>query len=154
MGAKYSTSTVYEKVVTAMANWMYLTAEMDDKCTKKFSFRHNDVIMGAMAFQTISLMVVYLTIFSDADPRKHQSSASLAFVRGIFHRWPVNSPHKWPVMRKMFPFDDVIMFNFTFWRRVTNTAEDMKLCCRSQCKIKKKNTQTHTHSDTYITTHI
>ena len=41
-------------------------------------------------------------------PRKHQSSASLAFVRGI-HRRPVNSPHKGPVTRKMFPFDDVIM---------------------------------------------
>ena len=39
---------------------------------------------------------------------KHQSSTSLAFVRGI-HRWPVNSPHKWPVTRKMLPFDDVIM---------------------------------------------
>ena len=25
------------------------------------------------------------------------------------HRGPVNSPHKWPVTRKMFPFDDVIM---------------------------------------------
>ena len=24
---------------------------------------------------------------------------------------PVNSPHKWPVTRKMFPFDDVIMFS-------------------------------------------
>ena len=40
--------------------------------------------------------------------KKHQSSASLAFVLGI-HRWPVNSPHKWQVTRKMFPFDDVIM---------------------------------------------
>ena len=40
--------------------------------------------------------------------RKHQSSAPLAFVRGI-HRGPVNSPHKWPVTRKMFQFDDVIM---------------------------------------------
>ena len=40
--------------------------------------------------------------------KKHQSSASLAFVRGI-HRRPVNSPHKWPATRKMFPFDDVIM---------------------------------------------
>ena len=29
-------------------------------------------------------------------------------MRGI-HRGPVNSPHKWPVTRKMFPFDDVIM---------------------------------------------
>ena len=43
-----------------------------------------------------------------ADQRKHQSSASLAFVRGI-HRRPVNSPHKGPVTRKTFPFDDVIM---------------------------------------------
>ena len=46
--------------------------------------------------------------FSGADQSKHQSSVSLAFVQGI-HRWPVNSPHKWPVTRKMFPFDDVIM---------------------------------------------
>ena len=43
-----------------------------------------------------------------ADQRKHQSSASLAFVREI-HRWPVNSPHKRPVTRKMFPFYDVII---------------------------------------------
>ena len=42
-----------------------------------------------------------------------QSSASLAFVRGI-HRWPVNSPYKWPVTRKMFPFDDVIMSSGIF----------------------------------------
>ena len=42
--------------------------------------------------------------------RKHQSSALLAFVRGI-HRWPLNSPHKGPVTRKMFPFDAVIMFS-------------------------------------------
>ena len=45
---------------------------------------------------------------SGADQRKHQSSASLPFARGI-HRWPVKSPHKWPVTRKMFPFDDIIM---------------------------------------------
>ena len=43
-----------------------------------------------------------------ADHRKHQSSASLPFVRGI-HRWPANSLHQWPVTRTMFPFDDVIM---------------------------------------------
>ena len=49
-----------------------------------------------------------LNRLSDADQRKHQSSASLAFVREI-HRGPVNFPHKWPVTRKMFPFDDVIM---------------------------------------------
>ena len=54
--------------------------------------------------------IVYTTVYSDADQSKHQSSASLAFVRGI-HRGPVNSPHKWPVTRKMFPFDDVIMYS-------------------------------------------
>ena len=48
-------------------------------------------------------------VYSGADQRKHQSSASLAFVQGI-QRWPVNSPHKWLVTRKMFPFDDVIMW--------------------------------------------
>ena len=69
---------------------------------------YGDVIMGAMASQITSLTIVYSTVYSDADQRKHQSSASLAFVRGI-HRGPMNSPHKWPVTRKMFPFDDVIM---------------------------------------------
>ena len=48
-----------------------------------------------------------------ADQRKHQSPVSLAFVRGI-HRWPVNSPDKGPVTRKMFPFDDVIMIPVPF----------------------------------------
>ena len=69
---------------------------------------YGDVIMGAMASQITSLTIVYSTVYSSANQRKHQSSASLAFVRGI-HRRPVNSPHKWPVTRKMFPFDDVIM---------------------------------------------
>ena len=48
------------------------------------------------------------TVYSRANQRKHQSSASLAIVWGI-HRWPVNSRHKGPVTRKMFSFDDVIM---------------------------------------------
>ena len=47
--------------------------------------------------------------------KKNQSSASLAFVWGI-HRGPVNSPHKWPVTRKMCPFDDVIMCNIVWWK--------------------------------------
>ena len=67
--------------------------------------------MGAIASQITSLTIFYQTVYSDADERKHQSSASLAFVRGV-HRRPVNSPHKWPVTRKKFPFDDVIMSNF------------------------------------------
>ena len=69
---------------------------------------YGDVIMGEIASQITSLAIVYSTVYADVDQRKHQRSASLAFVRGI-HRGPVNSPHKWPVTRKMFPFDDVIM---------------------------------------------
>ena len=70
---------------------------------------YNDAIMSAIASQITSFTNVYSTVHSCADQRKHQSSASLAFVRGI-HRRPVNSPHKWLVTRKIFPFDDVIMY--------------------------------------------
>ena len=69
---------------------------------------YDDVIMGTIASQITSLASVYSTVYSGADQSKHQSSASLAFMWGI-HRGPVNSPHKWPVTRKMSPFDDVIM---------------------------------------------
>ena len=75
---------------------------------KSLILHYCDVIMGAVASQITSLTIIYSTIYSVADQRKHESSASLAFVRGI-HRSPVNSPHKWPVTWKMFPFDDVIM---------------------------------------------
>ena len=63
---------------------------------------YGDVIMSMhmMASQITSLTIVFATIYSCADQRKHQSSASLAFVRGI-HRWPANSPHKGPVTRKI-----------------------------------------------------
>ena len=77
----------------------------------EISCHNNDVIMGAVASQITSLVIVYASAYSGTDQRKHQSSASLAFVRGI-HRQPVNSPHKWPVTRKMFSFDDVIMFSW------------------------------------------
>ena len=91
---------------------MALQCTQNDPChyilSGKTSYHYNDVKMRAMASQITSLTIVYSTVCSSADQRKHQSSASLAFVLGI-HRWPVNSPHKKPVTRKMFPFDDVIM---------------------------------------------
>ena len=77
-------------------------------------FHCNDVIMDTIASQITSLTIVYSIVYSDTDQRIYQSSASLAFVRGI-HRRRVNSPHKWPVTRKMFPFDDVIMFSSDLW---------------------------------------
>ena len=81
--------------------------------------------MSAIASQITSFTLVYTTIYSDAHQRKDQSSASLAFVWGI-HRRPVNSPHKGPVTRKMFPFDDVIMF---VARWLINPAHGIDLIC-------------------------
>ena len=75
---------------------------------KKSDYHYDDVIMTMLASQITSLTVVYSIVYSGVNQRKHHSSASLAFVREI-HRGPVNFPHKWPVTRKMFPFDDVIM---------------------------------------------
>ena len=69
---------------------------------------HHDVLMSMKASQIPSPTIVCSTGYSGADQRKHQSSVSLAFLLGI-HRWRVNSPHKGPVTRKTFPFDDVIM---------------------------------------------
>ena len=92
---------------------------------------YGDVIMGAIASQITSLTIVYSIVYSDADQRKYQSSASLAFVRGI-HRWPVNSPHKWPVTRKMFPFDDVIMWRAGIWRFGLRVTYHQMRCGRCQ----------------------
>ena len=66
------------------------------------------IIMSAMASQITSFTIVYWTVCSGTDQRKHNFSTSLASVRGS-HQWPVDCLHKWPVTRKMFPFDDVIM---------------------------------------------
>ena len=70
---------------------------------------YSDLIMSAMASQITGVLIVYKTYCSGTDQRKHQSSTSLVFMRGI-HRWPVNSPHKGPVTRKMSPCDGVIMW--------------------------------------------
>ena len=68
--------------------------------------------MSGMTSLITGVSIVYSTVYSGADQRKHESSVSLAFVRGIhqwLHQWLVNSLHKVPVMHKMFPFDDVII---------------------------------------------
>ena len=79
---------------------------------RAITYHYSDVIMGVMS-QILSPTIAYSTVYSGADQRKHQSSASLVIMRRI-HRWPVDSPHKGPVTRKMFLFDDIIMC----WRHV------------------------------------
>ena len=81
---------------------------------------YSDVIMSAMASQITSVSIVCSGVCSGADQREHQSSAWLAFVKGI-HRWSMKSLHKGPVTRKMFPFDDVIMK--AVWPWSTHIAE-------------------------------
>ena len=64
--------------------------------------------MGVMASQITSLTFFTQSCIQEQIKESNQSSPTLAFARGI-HRGPVNSPHKGPVTRKMFPFDGVIM---------------------------------------------
>ena len=72
------------------------------------STHYNDVTMSAMASLITGVSFVYSTVCPSPDQRKHQRSAWLAFVR-VLTLWPVNSPHKGPVARKIFQFVDVIM---------------------------------------------
>ena len=67
--------------------------------------------MSMMASGITSLTIVYWSFYSGTDQRKYQSSTSLAIVSGI-HQELVNSPHKGPVMQKMFPFDDIIFIPY------------------------------------------
>ena len=83
---------------------------------KKSKLHYNVIIMSAVSSQITSLTIVYSSIYSGADQRKHQSSASLAFVRGI---------HRWPVTRKMFPFDDAIII--TVWLSMQPVKFTVKL---------------------------
>ena len=95
-------------------NWELLWWQHCQRWHIRLSLRqphHNDAIVGAMASQITSLTIVYSIVYSGVDQRKHQSSASLALVRGI-HRLPVNSPRKWPVTRK----------NLAIWWRHHATA--------------------------------
>ena len=64
--------------------------------------------MSVMASQVTSLMIIYSTVYSGTDEKNIKLRVTGLCVRGI-HRWPVDSSHKGPVMRKMFPFDDVTM---------------------------------------------
>ena len=82
------------------------------QCNRSVLNHFSDVIMGAVASKITGVSMVCSTVCSGADLRKHHSSAPQSFVTGI-HRRPVNSPHKGPVMRKNFPFDDITIYKFS-----------------------------------------
>ena len=107
--AKSVNTISVREILKAMQVWG--PTEISELQVLQVSCMHyTDVIMGAIASQITSLTIVYSTINSDADQRKYHSSASLAFVWGI-HRGQMNSPHKWPVTRKILPFDDVVIWS-------------------------------------------
>ena len=96
------------------------------------------LVMGVIASQITSLTIVYSTVYSGADQRKHESSALLAFVWGI-HRGPVNSPHTWPATQKMFPFDDVIMNTLQIITWTTANVVHWRMYAPSDLIIKSSN---------------
>ena len=99
----------------AMGHWLQHQGSNTRGC-------HNDVVtMSLMVSEITSLTIVYSTVYSGADQRKHQSSASLAFVRGI---------HRGPVTRKMFPFDDVIMVGKNDRRQTATNHNKAQTVCR------------------------
>ena len=91
---------------------------------RPLKWRHNE----HDGVSNTSITIFYTTVCLGAEQRKHQSSASLVFVRGI-HWWPVNSPHKWPVTRKMFPFDDGVM----------TIVVQRDACCAVFCSVTQYN---------------
>ena len=100
-----------EEMVMLLVVWVSMTLKQSH-CNETL-WHYGDVIMGTIASQITSLIWLFTQPFIQTQiKKKHQSSTSLAFVRGI-HRRLVNSLHKWPVTRKMFPFDDIIMDTIT-----------------------------------------
>ena len=120
---------LYVHLVTiSLDDWLSLTILCLIHCAIKFKFNtyivHNnkaaqnafspisthlsDVRISVMASQIKGFEIVCSTVCSGACQRKHQSSASQAFVSRI-RQWPVDFPNKGLVTRKMRPLDEVIM---------------------------------------------
>ena len=89
------------------------------------TLHYHDVIMSLMVSQITCVATVCSTVCSGEDERKHQSSVSLVFVRGI-HWWLVNSPHQGPVTRRMFHL-------MTLSCKGLNTASNGKFWHGSNC---------------------
>ena len=85
-----------KKKKNSIITWMKCDFHVDSLLKSQYirnPYHYSDVIMSTMASQITGFSIFCSTVGSGEAQRKHQSSASLAFVRGI-HRWSVNSPHK------------------------------------------------------------
>ena len=95
----------YEGKIIARPSQLY----NGSSCAGKTSSQYIDVIMTTMASQITSLTVVNSTVLFRHRSKKTSKLRVTGLCAGN-SSGPVNSPHKGPVTRKMFPFDDVIMF--------------------------------------------
>ena len=88
----FTSLVVISQVEPGVASHLCATMSIDmTRINKHVTLSHySDVILSTIASQITSFAIVYSTVFSDTDERKHQSSASLAFVR-VIRRWSVNS---------------------------------------------------------------
>ena len=98
------------------------------------SYHNNDVIMSVMTSQITGVSILCFTVCS--TDKKHQSVTGL--FKGI-HRWPMHSPPKGTVTRKMFSSDDVVMLqllgNVTNLPILLGIAPLMARPCVYMCKI-------------------
>ena len=131
----------YEKVIPCFrfgkisTTWLHTLNNGSNR--RALKYHYSDVITSAIASQITGVSIACSTVYSGSGQRNNQISASLAFVWGI-HRWPVDSTHKGPVTRKMFPFDDVIMFHFVSTKKISNwTLHPLASCpeCGIQSEI-------------------
>ena len=93
---------------------------------QKFEFRSTEWGRVILEWRHNKHGGVCSNVCSGADQGKHQSSSSLAFVWRN-HRWEVDSPHKGPVTKKMFPIDDVIIVEAEF---IVNTNLPENIHCK------------------------
>ena len=91
--------------------------------------------MGAVASQITSLTIVYPTAYSEQIKENIKALRYWPFVWGI-HRSPVNSPHKWPVTWKMFPFHDVMM-SFQYTENLYNLDSSRWKCVIQESDLPK-----------------
>ena len=91
--------------------------------TKTLQWRHNE-------HDGLSNRLFARPLFR-CESKKATKFRVTGLVKGI-HRWPVNSPHKGQVTRKMFPLDDVIVmlcyhkFDQVYWGK---SLVENNLCC-------------------------
>ena len=78
-------------VVTNITIVLHITKLLHHQVIQVYFKHYSDVIMSTIASQITGVSIVCSSVCSGVDQRKHQSSASLAFVRGSFNAGAINA---------------------------------------------------------------